>query len=49
MKNYSVHFSLYGGLRVVPVQANNETEAIEKAKKQNEFLPIRFIKCVECE
>lgn len=48
MKNYSVQFSLYGGLRVIPVQADNEKEAIEKAKKKNGFLPTRFIKCVEC-
>ena len=49
MKRYSVQFSLYGGLRVIPVQANNEEEAVEKAKKENGFLPARFIKCVECQ
>lgn len=48
MKYYSVQFALYGGLRAVPVQADNKKEAIEKAKKQNGCLPAHFIKCVEC-
>lgn len=47
MKKYSVSFLLYGGFRIVPVEAENEKEAIEKAKKENSHLPVRFNRCVE--
>lgn len=49
MKKYNVLFSLYGGLRVIPIEANSEKDAIEKAKNKNEFLPVRLIECVECQ
>lgn len=49
MKKYSVEFSLYGGLKIIPVEANSKEEAVEKAKKEYEFLPLHFIECVECQ
>lgn len=47
MKTYNVIFTLYGGIKSIPVKAENEKQAREKATAECGFLPVRFKKCVE--